>query len=333
MTNPRFNYPPSLWHPSFGWRREWLDAKKRPVSLAELKEHCQTLSTILQRPEADPFAIGLTQAHDLSQKENDTLAFFGITNTLVRSDRDGEQEIRSQQLRIHEWLLDRIWPQPFDPGYQETLESFRAHITDDLRSSPSRLRTWPEIMLESGIALIILNSEGLGHAPLDLQPWKVYPQSPSITPNTKKRHARKALSVSQIKEILRHRLLLGSTRKSTAESLGVSAGSVSHFTTLAKKAGLTWKQIDAFTGAQILAVMRPDLAKRQQPVEPDFNAVHYALQKGETLRQMWKEYRARYKGLRTYGYSYFHALYYLWLPDGHLAKRARSTHAGRHRNG
>ena len=57
--------------------------------------------------------------------------------------------------------------------------------------------------------------------------------------------AAERLSMRQLKEILRQKLVLGRSHRLIARSLGVSAGSVGGVMCRATAAGLDWKQVEA----------------------------------------------------------------------------------------
>src|SRR5438067_10556252 len=65
--------------------------------------------------------------------------------------------------------------------------------------------------------------------------------------------AAERLSMRQLKEILRQKLVLGRSHRLIAKSVGVSAGSVGGVVCRATAAGLDWKEIEALDDAALEA--------------------------------------------------------------------------------
>jgi len=115
-----------------------------------------------------------------------------------------------------------------------------------------------------------------------------------------------AMDIRMIKDVLRLKLHGGLSHEAIARSLSISKGAVAKYVSLAAAGGLTWESIASLSEAELerrLLGRNPDEGRI---VEPDFGRVHLELRrKGVTLTLLWQEYRAEYKGQRTWGLTQF----------------------------
>lgn len=320
MPEPKPNFPRTAWNANTEAHRVWsLNGHKR-VTIAHLREHLKTVSDVLHRPDLDPFQTGSTQASDLSESEAKALALFGISTRVLIFQRNPQKAVQQQRGRIEEWLFDKLWARPSDPEYLDMMGAFCQHIAEDLRRPPRTLRAWPEVSTHSSDASV---ADHCGTADYSIAARAAELEiAPTTQPGFKKPDG-KALPIFHIRKILQLRLQRKFSRNATAKELGIAGGSVTYFTTLALKAGLTWERISTFSDTDLQALMRPGKSKRQLRPQPDFNEVRRRLQQGETLKQAWKQYRDQHANQRPYGYSHFHELFQQWLPVGDSAKAGK----------
>jgi transposase len=125
--------------------------------------------------------------------------------------------------------------------------------------------------------------------------------------------ATKRLSMRQLREILRHKLVLGRSHRETARSLGVSSGSVASATTRTRALGLDWNMIAAMTDDALdERVNGPRGGKRDGRPLPDPAYLHLELRKvGVTLQLLHLEYLEQHAN--GYRYTTFCRVYGDWL--------------------
>lgn len=115
------------------------------------------------------------------------------------------------------------------------------------------------------------------------------------------------------REILRHKLVLQSSRRQTTAALGVSYGSITQTLQRARAAGfLTWAAVCALPDAELEARLYPSLSRAMGPrAEPAFAHIDLELRrKGVTLELLHQEYLAQHPdGLRR---SAFCGRYRAW---------------------
>jgi len=140
--------------------------------------------------------------------------------------------------------------------------------------------------------------------------------------------AAERLSMRQLKEILRQKLLLERSHREIAQSVGVSAGAVSSVVSRAAKSGLGWPEVDALSEAAIDARLYGERkhGERDDRPRPDCTHIHVERAKpGVTLELLHLEYLEKHPdGLR---YTQFCDDYREWLQRRRLSMR-QVHHAG-----
>jgi len=136
--------------------------------------------------------------------------------------------------------------------------------------------------------------------------------------------ATERLSMRQLREILRHKLVLGRSHRDTARSVGVSSGTVAGAVVRARSVGLDWAAITALTDEALdERLYGPRGGARSGRPLPDPVQMHVELRKvGVTLQLLHLEYLERHP--TGYRYTAFCRIYAKWL-----AKRGptmRQTH-------
>lgn len=117
------------------------------------------------------------------------------------------------------------------------------------------------------------------------------------------------LSMRKIREILRLKYELKLAHRQIAQSIKVSASTVSYYVNLAKAVGLSWPLPEDITEDALLAALNvKPIAASSVRTQPDMQQVHQELKrKGVTLFLLWQEYKAVHpEGL---GYSRFCQVY------------------------
>ena len=117
----------------------------------------------------------------------------------------------------------------------------------------------------------------------------------------------------QLREILRHKLLLGRSHRETARSVGVSSGSVAGAISRANTLGLDWAAISALTDDALdERLYGPRGGGRSDRPMPDATKLHVELRKtGVTLQLLHLEYLEQHPN--GYRYTKFCAIYREWL--------------------
>lgn len=116
--------------------------------------------------------------------------------------------------------------------------------------------------------------------------------------------SRKRLSMKKLKEVYRLKYELNYSHRVIAESLGISASTVSDYVRLFSISGLCWEKVKSLTPEALEeAVYQPVEFNVMRP-KPDFKKVHLELKrKGVTLLLLWKEYKNQFP--EGYGYTHF----------------------------
>ena len=125
--------------------------------------------------------------------------------------------------------------------------------------------------------------------------------------------ATERLSMRHLREILRHKWVLGRSHREIARSVGVSSGTVSSAVSRARGVGLTWEAVVAM-GDEALdeRVNGPRGGGRDGRPLPDPAQMHVELRKvGVTLQLLHLEYLERHAN--GYRYTKFCAVYAEWL--------------------
>jgi transposase len=134
--------------------------------------------------------------------------------------------------------------------------------------------------------------------------------------------ATKRLSMRQIKEILRQKLLLKRSNRDIGESVGRSAGAVWDAVDRAKSAGIeAWDAVEEVGEDELELRLYPHGYKeeKQRRPEPDCVWVHAERKKGVTLELLHAEYLQRNPG--GYQYTVFCDRYRQWLRKHRLSMR------------
>lgn len=133
------------------------------------------------------------------------------------------------------------------------------------------------------------------------------------------------LSMRQIKEVLRLRLVRERSQSEIARTIGASKSTVWEYLERANRAGLSFERAMAMDDAALEALLFPPAPPSNQPrPQPGRPTVHRELGKnGVTLDLLWNEYKAREP--EGYGYSWFCKYYERW--GAALPVTLRQTHA------
>ncbi len=119
----------------------------------------------------------------------------------------------------------------------------------------------------------------------------------------------------KIKEVLRLHHESGLSRRSIAQVLNVSYGSIANYLTRAQTAGLSWPlppDMDERTLGRLLFPSQAITGQRRF-VEPGFLTIHQELtKKGVTKQLLWQEYREQHPD-NGYSYAQFCHRYLEWL--------------------
>jgi transposase len=134
--------------------------------------------------------------------------------------------------------------------------------------------------------------------------------------------AAERLSMRQLKEILRQKLVLGRSHRRIARSVGVSAGSVGGAVCRATAAGLDWKQIEALDEAALetrLYGPPEGMASAIRPM-PDPAYIHAERSRpGVTLALLHLEYLEKHPD--GYRYTQFCEIYRRWAKRRRISMR------------
>lgn len=116
----------------------------------------------------------------------------------------------------------------------------------------------------------------------------------------------------KIKEVLRLCLGQGLSKRSAAQSCGISRPTVDEYLARAQRAGLSWPvELDDAELERRLFPPVPNLPAEQRGM-PDWNSVHLEFKKKSvTLFLLWQEYRQEHQ--QGYQYSWFCNHYREWL--------------------
>lgn len=134
--------------------------------------------------------------------------------------------------------------------------------------------------------------------------------------------AAERLSMRQLKEILRQKLILGRSHRLIARSLGVSAGSVGGVMCRATAAGLDWKQVEAVDEATLETRLYgpPEGTAGTDRPRPDPAYIHAERSRpGVTLELLHLEYLEKHPN--GYRYTQFCEVYRRWAKHRRLSMR------------
>lgn len=133
--------------------------------------------------------------------------------------------------------------------------------------------------------------------------------------------ATERLSMRQIREILRQKLVVGRSNRQVAASLGISNGSVSSTASRARALGLDWEKVAALSDDALEErLYGPRSAKRVGRPLPDPAYLHVELRRvGVTLQLLHLEYLEQHSN--GFRYTAFCAHYNEWLARQKLTMR------------
>lgn len=136
----------------------------------------------------------------------------------------------------------------------------------------------------------------------------------------------RALTMRQIREILRLKYEAGLSHEKIARALSLSKGVIAKYVERLERTGLTPEQLLALSEPDLLQHVRPRPHVRAlQRVLPDYGHVHAELRrKGVTLMLLWEEYQAAHAGEATYGYTQFTEHYREYVAS--LRRSMRQVH-------
>jgi len=127
------------------------------------------------------------------------------------------------------------------------------------------------------------------------------------------------LSVRNVRELLRHKWVLGLGHRDVARALGISIGAVSQTLGRAASAGLCWEEVERLTEPELLARVYPATPAMARRL-PDFAAIHTERQRtGVTLELLHHEYLEQHPG--GYRYTQFCEYYRRWCRKLRLSMR------------
>ena len=132
--------------------------------------------------------------------------------------------------------------------------------------------------------------------------------------------ATERLTMRKIREILRHKWVLGRSHRDVATSLSVSVGAVSAAEQRARRAGLDWTSVENLSDEALELKLHGAVAIDRHRSLPDPATLHTELKRqGVTLQLLHHEYRERHPG--GYGYTQFCDHYRRWCQDRRLSMR------------
>ena len=132
--------------------------------------------------------------------------------------------------------------------------------------------------------------------------------------------ATERLSMRKIREILRHKWVLGRSHREVAASLGISIGAVSAAEHRARDAGLDWPTVEALDETALEARLYGVSAEQRRRPLPDLAVLHAERKKpGVTLELLHHEYLERHAD--GYAYTQFCEYYRRWCGDRRLSMR------------
>lgn len=288
--------------------REWrFTATNECIGQAELRENLKLALNAIRRLESGTKPPDSSRVKRRLKLEEKALAALGIQY-------ESSVEVRRQ---ISEPLLGTS-KEPITQKADASTIFIESPATLS-SAQPSENQAQPDSPLEISFrsARIISNPPSVAPSKASTPIKESHPHTGRSRANfpQQKNRSLKELSISLIKDILCHRLNNKISRDETAKKFQVAQGTVTTLVKRAKSAGWNWEQIDKVTGAELLAVMRPDLAKQRHRVEPNFAAVYDWIRSGQTRLNVWHAYRHRYVQQATYSYPQFCKLYAAWLRE------------------
>ena len=116
--------------------------------------------------------------------------------------------------------------------------------------------------------------------------------------------SQKRLSMKKLKEVYRLKFELSYSNRVIADSLGISASTVSSYVSLFSLAELSWDKAKEFPPEELEKIIyRPATTSYARP-KPDFEKIHTELKrKGVTLKLLWHEYKNEHPD--GFGYTQF----------------------------
>ena len=132
--------------------------------------------------------------------------------------------------------------------------------------------------------------------------------------------ATERLSMRKIREILRHKWVLGRSHREVAASLGISVGAVSAAEHRARDAGLDWSTVEGLDETALEARLYGTTVEQRRRPLPDPALLHAERKKpGVTLELLHHEYLERHPD--GYAYTQFCEYYRRWCGDRRLSMR------------
>ena len=133
--------------------------------------------------------------------------------------------------------------------------------------------------------------------------------------------ATERLTMRDLREILRQKLLLGRSHRQAAAAVRISPGSVASAATRAKVLGLDWETVEKLDDEELETRMYgPRGGRRDGRPEPELAHVHVELRRpGVTLQLLHLEYLDEHPG--GYRYTAFCERYRQWLGKQRLSMR------------
>jgi len=126
-------------------------------------------------------------------------------------------------------------------------------------------------------------------------------------------------NVKKMREILRLKFELQLSNRHIGKIVNTSPGVVSTYTSLFRKQGLGWTELQKKTDDELLKIFYDmnnfSIPQKKDFVEPDFKKIHQELKlKTVTLQLLWEEYRDIY-GEKAYSRTQFCKMYKSWCKE------------------
>lgn len=135
----------------------------------------------------------------------------------------------------------------------------------------------------------------------------------------------RALTMRQIRELLRLKYESGLSHEKIARALSISKGVIAKYVRRLERTGLAPEELLGLPEDELLARLRPRPHVRAARVLPEYAHVHAELRrKGVTLALLWEEYRAAHAGEMTYAYTQFTEYYREYVAS--LRRSMRQVH-------
>lgn len=124
----------------------------------------------------------------------------------------------------------------------------------------------------------------------------------------------KRITMRNIREILRLRLVAGLSVRQINRSTRISVGSVQKLLSKANELMLTWELVEPLNDTELALMFYPraDIKSSKRFAMPDWSLVHTELKrKGMTKQLLWEEYTEQYPN-NCYSYPQYCAIYMEW---------------------